>query len=133
MGVLTNTGALNLKAGSKTLVGMSTNTTAGAGWDLAVVEGSGSIGGSLAVVITNGFAPTNIATFLVMTNTTTSFSGGFDSLVAMAYTTTVSAVTGVKPVGQFTVLAGGPDHPSDVTLSGYKNKVYYPGSVYTMR
>ena len=41
----------------------ATNTTAGAGWDLAVVEGSGSIGGSLAVVITNGFAPTNTATF----------------------------------------------------------------------
>ena len=100
-GVLTNAGPVTIHSGAMTIINIATNTTAGFGWGLEVVQGPLNVDGSLInVVFTGPYRPTSGTTFLVMTNTTSdAIAGSFSSGVAQAYTN--SSMT--KAVGSFRI------------------------------
>ncbi|NQT93049.1 MAG: hypothetical protein HQ559_09820, partial [Lentisphaerae bacterium] len=80
IGTISSADAFTLKSGSQSLIEIATNTTAGSGWDLLSVDGNGlTLGGSLQVVLTTSYTPTNTSSFVVMTNATSSVSGAFEN------------------------------------------------------
>ena len=126
VGVLTNTGTLTLRPGCTTVLAISTNTTAGAGWDLQVVEGPLTVGGQMNVVFTGAYLPLKSNTFLVMTNTTADVITGSFSGNAIAYTN--ADCQPKTSIGAFTITVA--DH--SVMLQGFHlGKI--PGTVYTVR
>jgi hypothetical protein len=120
VGVLTNSGALTLEAGSTTVIDMNATSGAGTGWDLGVVQGPVSLGGRLNVVLSGGFQPGRSDRFLVMTNTTAdAIAGAFRSGRALVYAD--AAMT--RQIGSFAVNMG----THDVVLSEYVDN--QPGAV----
>lgn len=106
IGAITNSGTLTLTPTATTAIEVATNTQAGAGWDLVVVDtGALELDGELHVALTDGFEPSDTQSFIIMTNTVpTSVSGAFDNTASdqvMVYDG-----IGGKAVGTFRVAIG---------------------------
>jgi hypothetical protein len=78
IGVITNVGNVTLAAGAVSRFEIAANTTGGNGWDLLVVtNGTLTVGGTLRPILTGGFIPTDVMSFVIMTNFTATVSGTF--------------------------------------------------------
>jgi hypothetical protein len=128
-GLLVNNGDFSLKPGAATTVELAAYTAPGTGWDqLAVTNGSLLVDGTLTVLLTGGFVPTNTQSFIIMTNRgPLSVSGAFANTpggLIPAYTT-----LGGKAAGNFQVLIGS----QGVTLGAFEPLKANPGTVIVIR
>lgn len=115
IGGLTNRGPFTLSGDASARFDVATNTSAGVGWDLlAVTNGPLTLGGTLTVLLTGGFVPTNTQRFTIMTNPGPASVSGFFANVLNG---SVPAYTneGGRPVGFFKVTIG----PQDVALGSF--------------
>ncbi|NQT93447.1 MAG: hypothetical protein HQ559_11860, partial [Lentisphaerae bacterium] len=100
---------------------------AGSGWDLLSVDGNGlTLGGTLRVVLTTGYTPTNTASFVVMTNAAASVSGAFENSGGRArvYREDPDELAGSLRIG----ITG-----SYVVLDDYRAGAFEPGMVILIR
>ena len=84
---MANIGPLTLVTGSTTRIELSAYTTPGSGWDsISASTGPITLGGSLKVLLTGGFTPSDSQSFLIMTNTLASgVTGSFGNLISGNY------------------------------------------------
>ena len=114
-GIMTNAGPVILRSGAQTVISIATNTTAGFGWGLEVVQGPLTVNGQIKVVLTGPYRPASSATFLVMTNTTADMLvGSFSESTASVYTN--ANFSAGKALGTFRIITD----THSVTLSGFK-------------
>ena len=104
IGVLTNSGSLNLRSGAVSTFEIYSNTGMGAGCDgLVVSNGTLTLGGKLAPVLMNGFTPTVSDRFVIITNTVP-LGGGFNNAGGGFVAVTASNTTHIE--GYFWVDVG---------------------------
>ncbi len=128
IGVLTNKGDFIMKPGAAAKVEMGAYTTPGSGWDLlSVTNGTLTLNGTLSVLLTSGFAPTNTQSFVIMTNQTASSTianqAAFGSQVA------ARATEGGRVAGYFNVAVSS----QSVVLNGYTAQKAIPGTLFFIR
>jgi hypothetical protein len=129
IGIFTNNGAINLRPGANTRIELAAYTAPGAGWDcLAVTNGPIQLDGTLSVLLTGGFMPTNTQRFLIMTN---QGPAGVSNTFANLQAGTIPAYTnlGGKAAGVFQVNIG----PQGLVLDSFTLLRTNPGSLIMIR